>query len=130
MFESLASCFAAYKPSCRWRKSCRLRGFAFRCSASLNMTAALQNDFQTITRNFYSRLLNLSAFVGARHENRVRVVDVDVNLPARWRWTQHIKATVVDGRMIHLARAASARPYLTEFSVAPERPVKHDKIRC
>ena len=41
-----------------------------------------------------------------------------------------MKATVVDGQMIHLARAASARPYLTEFSVAPERPVKHDKIRC
>jgi hypothetical protein len=97
---------------------------------NLNMTPALQDDFHTITRNFYSRLLNLSAFVGARHENRVRVVDVDVNLPARWRWTQHIKATVVDGQMIHLARAASARPYLTEFSVAPERPVKHDKIRC
>src|SRR4029077_4405441 len=31
--------------------------------------------------------------------------------------------------MIHLARAASARPHPTEFSVAPERPVKHDKIR-
>ena len=39
MFESLASCFAAYKPAFGWWKSCRLRGFAFRCSASLNMTA-------------------------------------------------------------------------------------------
>ena len=38
MFESLASCFAAYKASFRWWKSCRLRGFAFRCSAPLNMT--------------------------------------------------------------------------------------------
>src|SRR5437016_2714985 len=36
MFESLASCFAAYKPSFGWRKSPRLRGFAFRCTASLN----------------------------------------------------------------------------------------------
>src|SRR5580765_4458759 len=32
--------------------------------------------------------------------------------------------------MIHLARSAGAGPYPTEFSVAPERPVKHDKIRC
>src|SRR6476660_977156 len=32
--------------------------------------------------------------------------------------------------MIHLARAASARPHPTEFSVVPECPVKHDKIRC
>src|SRR5713226_6576701 len=38
MFESLASCFAAYKPSLGWWKSHRLRGFAFRCSPSLNMT--------------------------------------------------------------------------------------------
>ena len=38
MFESLASCFAAYMPSFGWRESPRLRGFAFRCSASLNMT--------------------------------------------------------------------------------------------
>ena len=35
MFESLALCFAAYKPSSGW-ESLRLRGFAFRCSASLN----------------------------------------------------------------------------------------------
>jgi hypothetical protein len=40
MFESLASCFAAYEPSFGWRKLCRLRGFAFRCSASLDMTDA------------------------------------------------------------------------------------------
>src|SRR4029079_3750111 len=38
MFESLASCFAAYMPSFGWPKSPRLRGFAFRCSASFNMT--------------------------------------------------------------------------------------------
>ena len=38
MFESLASCFAAYKPFFEWWKSSRLRGFAFCCSASLNMT--------------------------------------------------------------------------------------------
>src|SRR5882762_9195924 len=94
------------------------------------MTPALQNDFKTITRNFYSGLLNLGAFGRARHENRVGVVDMRVNLPARRRLAQHIKAAVVDGQMIHLARAASARPYPTEFSVAPERPVKHDKVRC
>ena len=40
MFESLASCSAAYMPSFGWRKSPRLRGFAFRCSASLNMTGS------------------------------------------------------------------------------------------
>ncbi len=38
MFESLASCSAAYKPSFGWGKSRRLRGSAFRCSASFNMT--------------------------------------------------------------------------------------------
>jgi len=32
--------------------------------------------------------------------------------------------------MIHLARAASARPDPTEFSVTPECSVKQDKIRC
>ena len=80
--------------------------------------------------NFYSRLLNLSAFLGAGHENRVGVIDVGVNLPARRRLAQQIKAAVVNGQMIHLARAASARPYPTEFSIAPECPVKHDKIRC
>ena len=75
-------------------------------------------------------LLKLSAFRRARHQDRVGIVDVGVNLSVRRRLAQHIKATVVDGQMIHLARAASAGPYPTEFSVAPERPVKHDKIRC
>src|SRR5215204_6062902 len=32
--------------------------------------------------------------------------------------------------MIHLACAASARSYSTEFCVAPERPIKHDNIGC
>jgi hypothetical protein len=36
MFESLALCFAAYKPSFGWRKSPRLRGFAIRYSAAFN----------------------------------------------------------------------------------------------
>jgi hypothetical protein len=42
MFESLASCFVAYKPSFGWRKLCRLRDFAFLCSASLNVTALVK----------------------------------------------------------------------------------------
>jgi hypothetical protein len=33
MFERLVSCFAAYKPASLGRKSPRLRGFAFGCSA-------------------------------------------------------------------------------------------------
>ncbi len=40
MFESLASCFAAYKPSFWVAEIMRLRGFAFRCSASLLMNTA------------------------------------------------------------------------------------------
>ena len=36
--ESLASCFAAYMPSFGWRKSPRLRGFAFRCGVSPYIT--------------------------------------------------------------------------------------------
>ncbi len=40
MFEILASCFAAYKPSFWVAEIVRLRGFAFRCSASLLMNTA------------------------------------------------------------------------------------------
>src|SRR4029079_2790297 len=47
MFESLASCFAAYMPSFGWRKSARLRGFAFRCSASLNIDRDRHSRFNS-----------------------------------------------------------------------------------
>ena len=98
--------------------------------ASLNMTT-IYKTISSPSRATSIPACSSSARSGrVRHQDRVGVVDVGVNLPARRRLAQHIKAAVVDGQMIHLARAASARPYLTEFSVAPERPVKHDKIRC
>src|SRR4029077_2052811 len=77
-----------------------------------------------------SGLLNLCAFWTARHQNRIRVVDVRVNLPARRRLAQQIKAAVADRQMIHLSRAAWARRRDSEFAVTPECAVKQDDIGC
>ena len=72
----------------------------------------------------------MGAFPGAGHKNRVRIVYVGVNLPAHWRLAQEIEAAVADGQMIHLARAAGARPDGGELVVTPECSIKHDDIRC
>ena len=48
-----------------------------------------------------------AAFSSSRHQDRVRVVYVGVNLPARRRSAQQIKTAVADGQMIHLTRSAA-----------------------
>ena len=80
-------------------------------------------------RDLDSRLLDLSAFSSARHENRVCVVYVCVDFPARPRLTQHLKAAIADGQMIHLARAAGARTHSGQLAVSPKRAVKNHDAR-
>ena len=43
--------------------------------------------------------------------------------------TQEIKAPVADRQMIHLARAASGRPNIAQFVVAPECAVEQNDLR-
>ena len=70
----------------------------------------------------------MSAFSGARHQNRIRIVYVSINLPARWRLMQEFEAAVANGQMIHLTRSASAGPNSDQFAVTPERTIKENDI--
>ena len=77
-----------------------------------------------------SGLLDLFPLSSSRHQNRVRIVYVGINLPSRARLAQEIKTAVANGQMIHLARAAGAGPDGGELVVTPECSIKHDDIRC
>ena len=55
------------------------------------------DDFQPVPCDLDSRLLHMRAFPGAGHKNRVCIVYVGVNLPARWRLSQEIETAVADG---------------------------------
>src|SRR3984893_19581436 len=74
-------------------------------------------------------MLDLQTFARAVRENRIGVVDVRVNSSARRRMTQEIKTAVADRQMIHLSRAASSRPDIAQFVVAPECPVEQNDVR-
>jgi hypothetical protein len=71
----------------------------------------------------------MCAFPGTGHKNRVRVVYVRVNLPARRRLAQEIEAAIADGQVIHLARAAGARPNKGQFTITPECAIEQNNIR-
>jgi hypothetical protein len=70
----------------------------------------------------------MGAFPGAGHKNRVRIVYVSVKLPARRRLMQEIDAAVTDRQMIHLSRAAGARPNGGQFAVTPECAIEQNDI--
>ena len=74
-------------------------------------------------------MLDLQTFGRSGHEDRIGVVDVRVYFSTRRGMTQEIKAAVADRQMIHLARAASGRPNIAQFVVAPECAVEQDDVR-
>src|SRR4029077_17376231 len=82
MFENLASSFAAYKASFRWWRSCCLRGFAFRCSAPLNMTDEKDaSTFYRFNQSFsfqHQREIDLFAF------RDVKTIDCEESPAFRW----------------------------------------------
>src|SRR4030095_8592549 len=84
--------------------------------------------FQAAGRDLKSGLLHMSAFAGTGHKNRVCIVDVGVNLPARWRLMQEMEAAVADGQMVHLSRAARARPNSSQFAVTPECAIEQNHV--
>jgi hypothetical protein len=70
----------------------------------------------------------MGAFPGAGHKNRVCIVYVGVKLPVRRRLMQEIEAAVTDRQMIHLSRAAGARPNGGQFAVTPECAIEQNDI--
>jgi hypothetical protein len=70
----------------------------------------------------------MGAFPGAGHKNRVGIIYVGVKLPTRWRLMQEIEAAVTDRQMIHLSRAAGARPNGGQFAVIPECAIEQNDI--
>ncbi len=70
----------------------------------------------------------MSAFPGTGHKDRVCIVDVGVNLPARWRLMQEIEAAVADGQMVHLSGAAGAPPNYSQLTVAPECAIEKNEV--
>src|SRR5262249_34322206 len=86
------------------------------------------DDFQSVARDLDSGLLHLCAFARAGHKNRVCVVYVGVNLPARRRLMQEIEAAVTDRQVVHLARTAGAWPNRGQFAIAPERAIEQNDI--
>jgi hypothetical protein len=90
--------------------------------------SGLQDDLYSIAGNLDAGLLEFSALRRARHQDRVCIVDMSINLPARWRLAQEIKAAATDGQMIHLAGTSGTGAHDYKFMITPECAVEKNYV--